>query len=61
MKLLTKAMQDEKKAPREYRRLRSKLKSKKDKKVVNSIIKDEIKHLKLLKKIKKQQVGKTIK
>lgn len=54
MKLLTEAMQDKKKAPREYRKLRSKLKSKKDKRVINSIIKDEIRHLKFLKKIKKE-------
>ena len=51
-KLFKEMMLDERKAPSEYMHLRKHLKPS-DKKVVNSIIRDERKHLKLLKKIKK--------
>ena len=53
-KLLKIQMSDEKKAPGDYMTLRKYLKNKSDKKVISSIIKDERKHLNLLKKIKKR-------
>ena len=46
-------MSDESKAPGEYMHLRKRLKPA-DKKVINSIIHDERKHLRLLKKIKRR-------
>ena len=54
-KKLKEIMKDEKKAPGDYKVLKKELKRKSDKKIVASIIKDEKKHLKLLKKIKKRE------
>lgn len=52
-KLFKNMMSDESKAPGEYMHLRKRLKPA-DKKVINSIIHDERKHLRLLKKIKRR-------
>jgi rubrerythrin len=46
---------DERKAPKEYRKLYNLLKKKKDKKVISGIIRDEKKHLKKLEKIKRKK------
>ena len=43
---------DERKAPKNYRKLYNLLEKKKDKKVISGIIQDEKKHLKKLEKIK---------
>ena len=52
MNLLTAAKADERKAPGEYRKLAKKLKSKRERKIIQSIIRDEKLHLKNLRKIK---------
>lgn len=52
--LLSEMKKDEKKAPGEYLKLRKTLKTKADKRVISSIIKDERRHLRLLKKIKRR-------
>ena len=52
-KLLREMMVDEKKAPYDYIKLKKKLKPI-DKKIISSIIKDERRHLRLLKKMKRR-------
>lgn len=50
-KELRKAIRDEKLAPRDYMRLRKNLKSKRDKKTITGIIKQERSHFRKVKKI----------
>jgi rubrerythrin len=52
MKALTHAMAEERSAPTMYRKIFNKLNKKIDKKVIASIIRDEKRHLKALRKIK---------
>jgi rubrerythrin len=52
--LLAEAMRDEKSAPHMYNKLYGTLKTKRDKKVVLGIIKQERRHLKKLKRIKRR-------
>lgn len=47
------ALRDEKKAPKEYRRLLKEIKDPKAKRVIRGIIKDERRHYKLLRKMEK--------
>jgi rubrerythrin len=51
--LLSEMMNDEKKAPYDYARLQRRLKTKRERKIISSIIRDERKHLRKLRKIKK--------
>ena len=53
-KSLNSAMKDEKGAPIMYIQLRGLLKNKKDKRTIDAIIRDERKHLRNLKKIKRR-------
>lgn len=52
MKILTYLKKDEKAAPRSYSKLLKKVTTKRDKRIVRGIIKDERRHLKLLKTIR---------
>lgn len=54
MKQLRYLQKDEKKAPRDYRKLLKSLRYKSDKKIVRGIIKDERRHGKLLKRISRR-------
>jgi rubrerythrin len=51
---LGKMMADERQAPKEYHRLKKKLKCKSDKKVIQGIIRQERRHLAKLKRIKRK-------
>lgn len=53
-KQLNAAMKDEAAAPGDYMKLRKNIKSKKDQKVISKIIKDERRHLRELRKMKKK-------
>lgn len=52
---LNEALADEHKAPGEYHRLARKLDLKKDRKIIRGIIKQERKHFKLIRKIKRRE------
>ena len=54
MKRLNYLIKDEKKAPIDYRKLLKNLKYKSDKKIVKGIIRDERRHGKLLRKIRRR-------
>lgn len=54
MKRLNYLIKEEKKAPKDYHRLLITLKKKKDKIVIQGIIKQERRHLKKLKKMKRR-------
>jgi rubrerythrin len=54
MKKLIEMMIDEKTAPSHYMKLRKQLKSSRDKAIISSIIRDERKHLRKLKGIKRR-------
>ena len=51
-KKLNYLIKDEKNAPKEYKEFQQLLKSKKDKRIISGIIKDEKRHFGLLKKMK---------
>jgi rubrerythrin len=49
-------LKDEKYAPRDYHKLLKKMKTKRERKVIRSIIRDEKKHYKLLNKLRKARL-----
>lgn len=55
MKDLKEMKRDEKYAPKEYKKIKEKLKSKRDKNVISGIIKEEKEHYKKVVKIIKRQ------
>lgn len=54
MNKLKELIKDERKAPKDYHKLLLGLRSKKDKEAIRMIIRDEKKHLKMLKTIKRR-------
>ena len=52
--IYTEMLKDERKAPHDYFKLMKKVKTKQEKKVIRSIIKDERKHYRLLTKLKRR-------
>lgn len=55
-KQLRSAIRDERIAPRDYAKLRTNLKSKRDKRIITGIIKQERQHLKKVKKIARREL-----
>ena len=51
MKLLKAMLKDEKYAPHDYRKIKAKLKSKRDKQIINGIIRQEQAHYRKVKRI----------
>jgi rubrerythrin len=54
--IFTDMIKDEKKAPYDYYKLLKKMKTRREKKVIKNIIRDEKKHFKLLNKLKKARL-----